>query len=108
MLWIGEVEDAKSVDDIITSALINWDPFPDFENLDFRITSEHRKIQTWNFKKQVTTGEGKAQSEKRSLTDRQIAWTIFDFIKFSGENEAILDFRDEPFGTKWDEVWSQH
>ena len=69
MLWIGEVEDAKSIDDIITSALINWDPIPDFENLDFRIASELRKIQTGNFKKQVTKGEGKAQSEKWSLTD---------------------------------------
>ena len=108
MLWIGKVEDAESIDDLITSTLISWDPIPDFENLDFRITCELRKIQTGNFKKQVTTGEGKAQSEKRSLRDRQIAWTIYDFIIFSGENEAILDFRDEPFDTKWDEVWSQH
>ena len=46
MLRIGEVEDAKSIDDIVTSALINGDPIPDFENLDFKITSELRKILT--------------------------------------------------------------
>ena len=72
---------------------------------------------TGNFKKQVTTAEGKAQSEERSLTGRQIACMIYDFFNISGDNEAILDFRDlskvqlqndsvRAFATKWDEVSS--
>ena len=34
MLWIGEVEDADSIDDLITSASISGRPIPDFEGLD--------------------------------------------------------------------------
>ena len=92
MLWIGEVEDAKSIDDLITSASLPERPIPDVENLDCKFASELRKIFT-NFKKQVTAAEGKPQSEKRSLTGRQIAWMICDLYDMSGDNEAILDFR---------------
>ena len=85
------------------------------ENLDFKIASGLRKIFTWNFKKQVTTAEGRAQSEKRSLTGRQIAWMIHDVYTHRGDTDALLDFRDlskvhfkndnvQAFGTKWDEV----
>ena len=35
MLCIGEVEDAKSLDDLITSASVAGRPIPDFENLHF-------------------------------------------------------------------------
>ena len=34
MLWIGEVEDGKSIHDLITSASIAGRPILDFENLD--------------------------------------------------------------------------
>ena len=89
----------------------------DFENLDFKIASGLRNILTGNFKKQVTTAEGKAQSEKRSLTDRQIAWMIYGYFKISDDHEAILDFRDfskaqfkndsvQAFDAKWNEVLS--
>ena len=58
MLWIGEVEDEKSIDELISSASITGRSIPDFENLDFKIASGLRKILTGNFKKQVTTAEG--------------------------------------------------
>ena len=117
LLRIGEVEDAKSIDELITSASVTGDPILDFENVDVIIASGLRKIQTGNFKKQVTTAEGKAQSAKRSLASRQVAWVIYDFFNISGDNEAILDFRDlskaqlksdnvQTFDTKWDEEWS--
>ena len=61
----------------------------DFENLIFKIASGLTKIITGNFKKQVTTAEGNAQSEKRSLTGRQ----IYDF-EIRGDSKAIFDFRD--------------
>ena len=47
-----------------------------------------------NFKKQVTTADGKVQPEMRSLTGKQIAWMIFDFFKTRSETEAILGSRD--------------
>ena len=61
------------------------------------------KILTGNFKKQVTTGEGKAHSEKRSLTGRQIA-PISDFrglSKVHRKNDNV-----QAFNTKWNEVLS--
>ena len=64
-LRIGDVEDAQSIDDFITPASTTGRPIPDFENLDFKIASGIRKILQGNFKKYVTTTEGKAQSEKR-------------------------------------------
>ena len=54
MLGIGEVEDAKNIDDLFTSASIPGTSILDFENLDFKIGSGLRKIPTRNFKKQIT------------------------------------------------------
>ena len=93
MRWISEVEDAKCIDDFLTSASLTGKTVLDFESLEFKIASGLRKIVTGNFKKQVTTAEGKAQSEKRSLTGRQIDLMIDDIFKIS--DEAILDFREK-------------
>ena len=113
MLWIGEIEDPESIDELITAASITSRPILDFENLDFKVGSGLRKTSTGNFKKRVSTAEGKAELEKRSVTGRQ----IYDFFKNSGDNEAILDIRDssnfqlkndnvQAFETWWDEVLS--
>ena len=80
MLWIGEVEDAKSVDHFITSASTTGEPFQDFENLDVKIASG--------------LSERKAQSEKRSLAGRQITWIIDDFFKKVATLKPISDFRN--------------
>ena len=56
MRWIGEVEDAKSIDDLSVSASVTGDPIPDFENLNFKIASGLMKILTGSFKEQVTIG----------------------------------------------------
>ena len=69
-------------------------PTADFDNLDFKIASGLRTILTGNFKKQVSTAEGTAQSEERSLAGRQIAWMIYGFFNISSDCEAILDYRD--------------
>ena len=37
MLRIGEVEDASSIDDLVTSPSTTGRPIPDFENLDLKI-----------------------------------------------------------------------
>ena len=67
---------------------ITIDKWPQREKLEFKIASGHRKILTRSFKEPITTATRKAQSEKRSLT------RIYDVFKISGDNEAILDFRD--------------
>ena len=101
----------KVIYDINTSACTPGNSRQDFENLDFKIA------RGCNFKTQVTTVEGKAQSETRPLSGRQIAWMIYDFFKISGDNEAILDLTDlskvqlkndsvQAFDAKSDEVLS--
>ena len=44
MLWIEEVEIAKSADDLMTSQSIEGCDFPDFEMLDAKIASALQKI----------------------------------------------------------------
>ena len=116
MLWIGEVEDATSIDDIFASAAPTGRPFLDFENLDFKTARGLRKSLTGLFKERVTTAEGEAQSEKRSFAGRLFAWIIYDF-KIGGSNGAILALREkskvdvkndnvQAFDTKWDEISS--
>ena len=90
---------AESIGDIIISALVTGQPILDFENLDFKIAHGFRKITPGNFKKQVTTAEGQAPSEKRALTGRQIAWMTCDFsnntvvtIKSSWTSEIYREF----------------
>ena len=80
MDWLGWGCD-KGIDELTTSARKTGKPLPDFENLHFKIASGLRKIVTGNFKKQVITAGGKAQSEKRYLKGRQIAWMVHDFFK---------------------------
>ena len=67
---IGEAEDAKSIDHLITSAAVTERPTLGFEDLDSKIASGLRKILTENLKDQVAIATGTAQSEKRSLPDR--------------------------------------
>ena len=82
MVWIGEVEDVKSFKKWKRHLSLQATSKLEFENLDldFKIASGPRKVLTRIFKKQVTTSEGKAQLEKRSLTGRQIAWMIHDVL----------------------------
>ena len=108
---------AKSIDELITSASTTGRPTPDFENLDFKIATGLRKIFAGDLEKQVAAAAGKAQSEKRTVSGREIASMIHVFFRRSGGNEAISDLKHLPkvklendhvqdFDTKWDEVWS--
>ena len=46
MVWIKEVQIAKSVDDLVTSQSIERHVFPDFEMLDTKIASALKRITT--------------------------------------------------------------
>ena len=71
MLWIGEVEDAESTDDLITSASLIGRLTQDFENLDCKIASRLRMVLTGTFRKQVTTAKEKCnQRRDHSQADR--------------------------------------
>ena len=74
----GEVENAKCIVDLMNSASVTGHTIPDFENLNFKIASGHRKIQTVKFKNKLPQPKAKGQSEKRSLAGRQNAWMIYD------------------------------
>ena len=116
---LAEVEAAESIDDLSTSASTTRIPDSGLRAiLISRLQAGFREDPwTGNFRKQVTTAEGKTQSLKRSFTGRQTAWMIYEFFKISGDNEAILDFRDlskvhlkndnvQAFDTKWDKILS--
>ena len=93
MLWIRRLLESQAINKQVIVPNHSWLVCVCYKNLDLKITSGLRKILTVNFKKQVATAEGK-ETEKKSLTGTQIAWMIYDLFKTSGDNEAILDFRD--------------
>ena len=88
MIWVGEVEDAQSIDDLITSASIAGRA----RNLISRLQADSGKSQQETLRSKSPqpkaklnqrrdTAKGKAQSVKRSLTGKQIAWMIYDFFQ---------------------------
>ena len=56
---IGEIEDAFSMDELITPASTIGDPVLDFENLNYKIGKRTREIPSRNF--QVTTDDLRAK-----------------------------------------------
>ena len=69
-LWIGEVDDAKSVDDLIASASIAGRPLPDLENLDFQDCKRTQENPIWKLQK--TSDHSRRQSSIREeITYRQ-------------------------------------
>ena len=63
--------------------------------LDARIASALNKIILNSyFKKKVSLEEQKAQKEDRFLRGRQIAYMIYDYFRFTGAHDTILDYAD--------------
>ena len=87
MLWIKEVEMVQLVDDLKSSRSIRGTSGLDFELLDARIASALNKIiQNTRFKVKVSLEEMKAHIEDRFLRGRQIAYLIYDYLRFIGAN----------------------
>ena len=75
--------------------------------LDARIASALNKIiQKYNFKKEVSLEEQKAQKEDRFLRGRQIAHMIYDYVRVIGAHyTALVDSpRDHPQRIQSDDV----
>ena len=115
MLWIQEVEVAKSVDDLMTSQPIGVYVFHNLEMLDAKIVSALRTISNQYFRRRINVEEQKAQTQDRFLRGRQIASMIYEHFRVIGAYEAALDLTDsfsvssqgddiEDFDSRWDEA----
>ena len=67
------------------------------------------------FKKKVSLEEQKAQMEDQFLSERQMAFMIYEYFRVTGAHEAVLDYSDlfritsqgdgiQDFDTRWDQV----
>ena len=72
-------------------------------------------IQNSYFKNKVSLEELKARKEDRFLRGRQIAFIIYDYFRFTGAHDTVLDYADffsitfrnddvQEFDTRWDEI----
>ena len=83
MLWITEVEVAKSIDELVTSRSITGEHnFLDFDMIDAMIASALKSlINTQSiFRKRVSVEEQRAQNSDRFSRGRQIAYMIYEYF----------------------------
>ena len=89
MLWIKEVEVAKSVDDLMRSQSNEGHVFPDFEMLDAKIASALKRIITNQyFRRRINVEKQHAPKYDRFLRGRQIAYMIYEHYRATGAHEA--------------------
>ena len=84
MLWIKEVEVAKSIDELVTSrSTTGQHNFPEFDLLDAMIASALKKlINTQStIRKRVSVEEQRAQKDDRFLRGRQIVYMIYEYFR---------------------------
>ena len=95
MLWVKEVEVAKSLDDLVTSQSTRGLRFPNFEMLDAKIASALKRIiSNPYFKRRISVEERKARTQDRYLRGRQMAYMIYDHFRVTGAHGAALDLTD--------------
>ena len=112
MVWISEIDSTKSVADLKTSYTVRVAELQtNFEVLDSEIASDLKHIINGDFKRRVFIHEEAAQ---KSLTERQVAWMIYEYFKVSDTDESVLDLNDilkvefktdniQSFNARWDE-----
>ena len=94
MLWIKEVEVAKSIDELVTSRSITGQhTFPDFDMHDTMIASALKKLTNTQsaFRKRASVEEQRAQNSDRFLRGRPIAHMIYEF---SAQPELMKQYKD--------------
>ena len=97
MLWIKEVEIAKSIDELVTSRSITGQPkFLGVDMLDAMIASALKTLlgTQSNFRKRVSVEEQRAQNCERFLWIRQIANLSYGYFRATGAYEAIKSLAD--------------
>ena len=91
MLWIGEVEVAKSIDELATSRSITGQHnFLDFDTVDAMIASAVKKVLNTqvHFRKRVSVEEQRARIYDRFLRGRQMAYMNYEYFRATGASEA--------------------
>ena len=92
MIWISEIEDAKSFDDLILSAFIKRKPIQTSRILISSLQADSRKSSQG-----ISRNKSSLQKTKMNLRSdhirADIVWMIYDFFKIRGDNEAIFDLR---------------
>ena len=95
MLWIKEVDVAKSIDKLVTSRSRQHN-LPEFDLLDAMIASALKKlINTQStFRKRVSVEEQRAQKDDRFSRGRQIVYMIYEYFRATGAHEAVQGLAD--------------
>ena len=89
MLWINEIDVAKSADDLLMSQFIEGHEFHDFEMFDAKIASALKRIITYQyFRRRVNVEEQHAQTYGRFLRG-----LIYGNFWIANTGESILGFR---------------
>ena len=118
MLWVKEVEIAKSIDEFVTSrSIMDRTDFPDYDMLDAMIASALKRLpDTHNhFRKKVSVEEQRAQNYDRFSRGRQIAYMINEHFRATGAYEAVQGLPDlfnirlqsddvQDFDVRWDQA----
>ena len=92
MVWMNEIETAKSVADLETSSTITGQSCRQTSRI--LIQKKKRglnKVINGDFKGRVFSEEEAAQQGIRFLTGRQVAWMIYENFKVSDTDESVLD-----------------
>ena len=90
MLWIKEIEIAKSMDDILTSPSITGRrDFFDYETLDAKIASAPKKAFWCSLPKESQCRRVTCSERQPILTRRQIAYMICEHLRACGACEAV-------------------
>ena len=95
MVWINQIESAKFLADPKTSyATTRARLQTNFEVLGSEKASGFKMIINGDFKRRVIIQEEAAQKEKRFLTERQVAWMIYEYFKVSDRNKSVLGLHE--------------
>ena len=91
IIWIKEIETAKTIDDLITPKSITGTDFPDHDELDMMMTAALKKCydRQTHFRKNISVEEQRAQKNDRFLRGRQIAFVIYDHFRSTGSYDQI-------------------
>ena len=116
LLWIKEVEIAKSIDELVTSRSITGQPnLLDFDMIDAMIASALKKLLNTqsHYRKTVSVEEQRVQKSDRFSRGRQVAYMIYEYFRAAGAYEAVQGLADsftrslqnddvQDFDVRWD------
>ena len=97
MLWIKEVEIAKSIDEPQTSrSVVERTDFPDFDMLNAMVASALKQLLNTqiHFPKRVSVEEQRAEEHDRFLRGRQIAYLTHEYLRATGAYETVQGLSD--------------